>query len=75
MGAYWSTRNEIDHINQLATGRALRYSPHIDPGPEALLRGYLEGCKVRTEWGFLRQHQIIAYAKNVLARVTRKGNR
>jgi hypothetical protein len=61
----WSTTDEIRFINGLGHHRDRRNLPSIEK-KLALLHGYLEGCKLRSDWTGLDREEITRYAEHRL---------
>lgn len=59
----WSTTDEIRFINGLGHHRDRRTVPSFEK-KLTLLRGYLQGCQLRTKWVGLNREEIVAYVEN-----------
>ncbi len=61
----YSTTNELDFIKRLGTfsGRG----QYVTRGK--LLEGYLEGCKLRVNWGSVSSHEILDFVEKELERI------
>ena len=58
----WTTVEEkafLDKIETFSTaGFRNRHGKHVR---NAMLRGYMEGAKRRTEWGFVKKSEVVGY--------------
>lgn len=61
----WNTVNEINHINYAAAG-GNESQRMRGISPEILIRGWLEGAKLRTRWGDVDRDEVIAHAQSLL---------
>ena len=65
--ASWTTKNEIDFIKKIGTGSFSTISRKVkSTSRRKLLKGYINGCKLRDNWEGIDKDQIIAYAMNSL---------
>jgi len=71
----WSTANEITFIRKLGSHVNPLYYPYNSAKVSrmTLLNGYIEGAKLRDDWGHINSKACIAYAKNELLRLKEEG--
>lgn len=66
---YWTTKNEMEHIDTLVDGTYKRWSEGAVQDPVKLLKSYLRSCERRTEWGGMDKGEVVAYANEHLMRL------
>ena len=62
----WTTTDELKHIKMIGHHRDRKKEVSLNEKYE-LLRGYLNGCELRTDWRGMDRTVVLAYARKQLA--------